>query len=304
MAMKRNSIVNAFTLLSRKPLLLLLLVPTQALPLLAGELLPGSDTAFFTPESMLKYILVLLAFLAATLLLRIAGAVFLMPPAMELLHDGAAGEDTPNGWYGRGFRRHWWKPAVAGLITGFLEFCVVVMVTIALIILLFLFAFVLLMFYMDYHGDGVSDSTINLVPFIAGTSISLFINVIFLIIQSFFALLLPASADRGFGKAFKLMFSAAGIRKFPKLLGGYLLTGVVSLAVFAAFAAAYVLLSGPTSIDDAITVYYAFTSGWTGFFVLLFASVLYIYRTAYQFSVYQEIRDREAGAAAFGITVP
>lgn len=94
--MAGSALVNAFKALRQKPMVLLLLFPffafTPLLLLFIPTMLNQNVDNSAAPYIMLA---VMAGFLLAIFSMA-ARAILLVPPAMELLHDGAAGVKTPS----------------------------------------------------------------------------------------------------------------------------------------------------------------------------------------------------------------
>jgi hypothetical protein len=288
-----SALANAFNVLKRKPMILLLLFPIQALaplfllviPLFSAA--PGDDTV-----GLLKILLVfgIIAIIGITALAR---AILLIPAAMELLHDGAAGADTPAGWYRRSLGKHWWKQLSLSIVQGILQFAESTVLQFIMSIAITI-PFILFIPFIandnSFTGFGFG-ATLFFICLIFG--IVSFVFQFFL--ESLFAYLLPAITDRSAGKAIKAIFSGRGMRKAPKLLGGRLLIGTVSTILYAVafFCFTFVISAGAG---------FNFTSGMSGFvlFVCILCSCLFVtsylsvYRNAFEFCVFQQIKKEEA----------
>lgn len=296
--MRRNSIANAFTLLGRKPWLLLLLLPMEALQPLLVKLMPQANALTAgSPEAMLSYLGLTLAYYGVMLLLLLAAYVFLVPPAMELLRDGATGFETEAGWYGRGLRRHWWKPVALGAIE--------IAIIMAIVFVAFFIIMIVLIAVAIPMNMAASSASVSGMPFSPGgmpavTLIVVLIPMLLLalsimLISAYSSMLLPALADRPFGQAFRAVFSKRGFKKVLKLCLSLLAAGFVYILVFAAFGAAYVLLTGiPSSLDSVMGAIAKFEGSWTYFFVALLASVFRLFIYSYAFCLFREILDEEA----------
>ena len=298
--MKRSALARAFQLLNHKPMLLLLYLPVQAVILLGLKFLMPTmgdiNAALLSPEVMIPYLL----YYPLAILLSLGSLLLLLPPSMELLSDGAAGLDTPPGWYKRGLKRHWWKPfAVYGIQQAVVFIIIIAFYVIEAFLMFFLFTFLA-------AGSGLPDSATPslaaMLPIliILGLSVLLMTAVLYVVLSAF-SLLLPASADLSFGKAWKVTFTK-GWKKLPRLTGVYLLTNAVSMVFLLGLGAGYAFMSGRLdeiiAIKDimetvyaAITLFSGYFSSWTGYFCLLITSASALFLLAYQFCVYQELKD-------------
>lgn len=302
-----SSFLNAFRLLGRKPVLLLLLLPLQlAVPLL-NKLIsvpeaalgmeyysPYAATDAFMASAMSQMAYALGILLLMVLVLLLAGFL-LIPPAMELLHDGAQGKDTPGGWYGRGLRKHWWKPVTLGAIeTGIL--------TILGVILYFVMIFGVLMAapdLMSTAGDYDFDNNLSAAfGVLAAAAIPILIFLFFmLVIVCFFAMLLPATADRGFGASFRVLFAKAGFVRLLKTIGVYFLVGLFSSAINLLFIIGYLFFSGSlSSPGEWANTLTSYSESWTAFGASAVLSFTMLFKYAYIFCVFQEIKNKEAAA--------
>lgn len=307
--MNNGAMYRAFQMIRKKPVILLLLLPIHAVSLLTFTFMPDFSQMLNSINSLdssammsfqMKNMLYVLASSMISLI-SLAGLFVLMPPAMELLSDGAAGRETGNGWYSRGLRKHWWKPVVVNLITGAIMGVIMIILYIAIAVILGIFIGI-------WSGAryGGNDANIDLNDFLGGIMPAMlaggviFGSVLFvvtLLFRSFFALFLPALADRGFGEAFKLMFSRKGLRKFPRVLGGFLVINLVSGLIVTTFGAGHILLAGiPSGPFGPLVAILNFLRSWTGAFALLLGSVISIMQFPFQFSVYQTIKDEETAA--------
>jgi hypothetical protein len=316
--MKRSAMLQAFSTLRKKPMVLLLLLPVQFITVLSLKFLPdmsgmldinnlenlngSSASAFMAPfmSSFMVYMLIS----SMISLIALAAMFLLTPPAMELLSDGAADVETEKGWYVRGLRKHWWKPIVASLIVGAITGAIVFIIYIVFVIVS-LFATPLLTLGLagqDYGMNSMNDINSTLGPIMtASTIIGVIFGVILIVpiyfIEAMFATFLPALADRSFGDAFKLTFSKKGFRKVPKAFGGFLLLGLASFIIMAVFIAGYVLIAGiPSEPLAFFSMYMKFFSSWVGVFSFLLVSLTVAIKPAYQFCIYQQIKDEEQTA--------
>lgn len=307
--MKNSAMLCAFRLLRQRPTLLLLMLPAQAVSLISLAFMPDFSAvlnfgAMMDNAAMLSFQATnLLYTLASSLasLVAFTGLFVLIPPAMELLSDGAAGRGTGAGWYGRGIRRHWWKPVVTGMIKNAVLGAFALLLYVALILVV-----VVLVATNAASLSGVSPTSLlnNIAPAatIAGVFFGVAIAAVSLFVESFFGLFLPALADRSFGAAFRLMFGRAGLRKLPKLLGGTLLIGLASFLPVALAGTAHTLIHGvPAGNLGLISAILRFFGSAPGIMSLLLSSVIGVLQVPFQFCVHQQVRDGEAQALPAGV---
>lgn len=293
--MRKSSLINAFTLLSRKPFLLLLLLPMQAaLPLALKFTVKPSLLS--TPDAIINFLLVMLACYGVILLFQLIGSIFLVPPSMELLQDGAAGTETEPGWYGRGLKGHWWKPVTLGTITFSINFVIGIFINV-LMTIVSLIAMIPLGFLSSISASADTPDSIGgltLAMMLATMIPYVIMAVVKLLAAGYSSLLLPALADRSFGSAFKAVFSKRGFIKVMKLFGVMLLLDFLSVFVVAAFGAAYIMLAGvPSSFETALYALLSFAGSWTYLFVMLLVSLLGLYKYSYSFCLFSEIKKEE-----------
>lgn len=303
--MGSSSFLNAFRLIKRKPVLLLLLLPLQLAMPLVSRLMPLNvpNTAGDFADSagamsgVLNVYSSMFGMIGIILLLYILAGIFLIPPAMELLHDGAQDSQSSSGWYGRAMAKHWWKPVSIGAIE----------VAILFVFYIF-FVIIFAIIAVASAGQGLGSAMLNgdeagLTSMVSMAIPILIIAFIFLMVVqlviSFFAMMLPATADRGFGESFKALFSGNGFKKVMKVFGVYLLTDIINVLIIVLFAVAYMLLSGSFTSEAGIQgSYLAFLESWTYYFAAALASFIVLFKYGYVFSVFQEIKNREAQAIA------
>ncbi len=323
--MSGNSFLNAFRVLAKKPMVLLLLFPIHALsPLLLlllpllNQMEPISDDAIVA----IVMSVVLLAFLL-TVLYALARSVLLVSPAMELLRDGTAGAETPDGWFLRGVKKHWWKRGVLGCA----EYSISMLLSFAM-----QFVMMVPMAFMMIPITGAAGSgsvglmiTIMVLLYVLMFLISIVSALVMFVVESLSAYLLAAFADRDFVSSFKAVFGKTGRKKFYKLLGGRFVislvaTILVAFVAFGGFFAAFLAqadfqwdkmgsfaseqpysygedysyeLEDPFeafSYKDILPTAIIVTVCW------LLYSVMEIYRFAYEFCVFQEVKNKEAAA--------
>lgn len=311
--MNNSAMLQAFQTLKRKPMLFLFLLPMELLSLLNIPFTPdmakymdldnlaGNSTRMMLEMQSMNVLSSLMSILM--LLLMLAFVFLLLPPSLELLRDGAAGADTQPGWYVRGLRKHWWKPLVSGLI----QFAIYAGLIIALyFVMLVLFT----QSFQQFITSGIDQSynslpakeTINrlmadIIPVFAGPFgiLMLVVYTVKLFIDTMFGLFLPALADRKFGDSFLLVFSKKGFRKFPKMLGGLLLLGIVPVILYAALGAEYWLTNGqPVDFWGIMTLMMKFIKSWEYAGGILIVGVFSVLAYAFRFCIYQEIRAEEA----------
>jgi hypothetical protein len=282
--MGSSSFLNAFRMLGRRPVLLLLLLPIHvALPLLNRQMLQPILQDIVNSGSIQNFI-ALFNYLGVLLLLSLAAAIFLVPPALELLHGEAEGATDQAGWYGRGIRKHGWKPLALGAVE------IVIFTVLSLL-------FVLLVqgIFPDLvqNGFSVTSQSQVLEAFIV-LILGLFFILVLYYIACIFAFLLPAMVDRSFDEAAKAVLKGSGLRKSFKVYGVFLLTEIVSLLVTIAAGIGYVLLTSmPSSFYDFLTIYSDFSATWVGFGVSVLVSFTIAFKYPYVFSVFQEIKNKE-----------
>jgi hypothetical protein len=123
------------------------------------------------------------------------------------------------------------------------------------------------------------------------------IGVLALFVYSMLGMMLPALADRKFGAAFKLMFSAKGFRNLPRMAGGLLLLYIVPLAIYAGLGALYFLLNGwPRDFFGCFTGIFGFMKSWEGILGLLITAFFPVIAYAFKFCVYQQVAGEEMAA--------
>lgn len=302
--MKKSAMLQALQALQKKPILILLILPIQVVSLISLAFLPdfsslmnlnsltsGSSSALVAFQASDMIYLLVNSFAS---LVSLAGMFVLIPPAIELLRDCAAGVETPAGWYARGLRKHWWKPIVSGLISGAIMFAFAFVLYIVLVVVMMVGSVGLAI-----GSSAVTLSTNSIMPIavIVGVVFGLIIAVIMLVIEAFFALFLPALADRGFGESFKLLFSRKGLRKLPKLFGGLLLIALIPGILNAALMAGYLLIKGiPGDAMGLMTVLMNYMHSWPFILGMLFSGLARVVVYPFQFSVFQQVKDEEAAA--------
>lgn len=303
--MRKSAMVRAFQLLADKPMVLLLIVPVQALSALSIKFMPDlsgllNPNNFMNPATapdstfMLSYMVYL--FISSIIgLVGLAAAFLLTPPAMELYADGAAERATEEGWYMRGLRKHWWKPIVSRLVMS----VPIAVVAIGVYIVTLLLSFLLVpMFSLGYSGLGGPSSGAEGGALVMGIAFGLLVAgaiiLASLAIQSFFALFLPALVDRSFGEAFKLLFSRKGLRKFFKAFGGFLILTVIPLVIIALLGGLYIVLNGvPDGPLGIVAAMLGFLRSWTGVLGMFLASLTGVLIYAFEFSLYQQVKEEE-----------
>jgi hypothetical protein len=296
--MENSAMLRAFRMLRQRPVLLLLILPIHAVSLLGLAFMPDMSglmnlDALAESSAYMSFQMNNVAYMLVNSLLSLvslAGLFVLLPPAMELMADDAAGRETAPGWYTRGMKKHWWKPIAVNMILGCIVGVIALIVYIALLVLAVIVMIPLLGLtspdFGSAQGMELSGGAVLAVVVVI-IFIVLVISAIVTFIQSLFALFLPALADRGFGEAFRLMFSRKGMRMLPRLFGGYLLIGAASTLIVCTFAAGYVLLVGvPEGELGPLVALMDFLKSGAGIFSLLLASVIGIIQYPFQFAVY------------------
>jgi hypothetical protein len=310
--MKKSAMSQAFKALGRKPLVFLLILPVPLAGILHVCFMPDlsklmdlnnavynmeyyPDFQFFADQ--MRSIVV--GSLASVI--SLAGIFLLLPPAVELLRDGAAGTETPRGWFARGIVNHWWKPAVTSVITGAAYFVVSIPAAIVMCVSIFMRSFTLTgdFYFSSYMSpnDAVNTVMNTLFPDLLWQIVifGAVFGVLALVAYSLFGLMLPALADRKFGAAFKLMFGRKGFRNLPRMAGGLLLLYVVPQAVFVGFGALYVMTAGvPGDYMGWILALYSFIRSWAGLLAFVISALFIVLTYAFKFCVYQQIKEEEA----------
>lgn len=306
-----NSFLNAFKVLAKKPVVLLLLFPLHAIAPFLLLLLPLLEDVDGRDNTIgMIIMLALLCLVVLAYLYMIVRAVLLVSPAMELLRDGAAGQDTPKGWFLRGLKRHWWKRLVLGCAEQSVS---TVMSTIVQVILpIPVLMMMPLLIDTETSGDGGAFVSVMIAFYVLSILVSVVMAAVMFLVESLSSFLLTAFADRGFGASFQAVFGKVGRRKFAKLLGGRFLIALVSLIVVATLAcggliAGSILQTG-FNMDQSYRSTYdidinPFESIDSVMDILPFAVVLAvcmlayglleIYRFSYEFCVFQEVKNEE-----------
>ena len=316
--MKKSAMALAFQTLRRKPMVLLLLLPVpiisvivsaislQTLPdlnkMLDMNYLMNYASGMETTQSMMISNMISMLVSSVSMILSLCSLFLLVPAAMEMLADGAAGRETAPGWFTRGMRRHWWKPITDSSITGGIFAVLFIPLYIVFIILVSLAVTGMTMGTITNYSDSSSLDSIN--GIMSGIVTPLLIAVIVfagivyvleLLVSSVFGLFLPALADRGFGEAFKLLFSKKGFRKLPRMLGGKALITLVPGFIYTALYAVYLLITGlPADVMGYLINFLSFMKSWAGILGLLLMSIIGILVYPFRFGVHQLIRDEEA----------
>ena len=309
--MNNSAMLRSIQLLKRKPMILLLLLPIQlvsALSLLAmpdmSKLLDFNNLIYHQEEMMNSMMLAnLMSMLVSSIvsLVSLAGMFLLIPPAMELLNDGAAGEDTTQGWYMRGLRSHWWKPIVSSMIIGTISGIVFFALYIVCVI-----ASSIALAPILQSLDGISrelspiDAVNAVLPQLLGPLgiiIGLFVLVLLIVelfVTSLFGLFLPALTDRKFSDAFKVLFSRKGLRQLPRMLGGQIILAVVPSILMAALGVVYFAINGvPSQPYDMLIAILDFLRSWEFLLGVVLISIFPVINVAFQYCVYQKVRDAE-----------
>lgn len=312
--MKKSAMLQAFQALGRKPMLFLLLLPVQLVGVLAALCMPDvskmldwNNLAYMDMQyvRVMEYNVLIMLVNSLSFIVGLGSIFLLVPPAVELLRDGAAGIETKPGWYTRGIASHWWKPVVTSLITGAAYAIVSIPVIVAMMASFFMRSFSFAgdpnLYISPYMppNEAINEIMGKYMPGMLG-QFAVFcavIGVLSLIVYSMLGMMLPALADRKFGAAFKLMFSRKGFRNLPRMAGGLLLLNVVPLAVYIALGALYFLMNGwPQDFFGYLTGLFGFMKSWEGILGLLLMAVFPVLTYAFQFSVYQQVADEERAA--------
>jgi hypothetical protein len=314
--MKRSAMLQAFRALGKKPMIFLLVLPIALVGLLSVLLMPdmtklmdmnnilnNSDAMF--SQTMAANIVSLTANSLASVL-AIACFFLLLPPAVELLRDGAAGAETQRGWYLRGLVNHWWKPVTTSAITGAAYFIASLPVMIAMVVGLVMNTITRTvdMFAMpDFTSpnDTVNNMMGTLMPAILkqiGIYVAI-IGVVALVVYSILGMMLPALADRKFGAAFKLMFSKKGFRNLPRMAGGLATLYIVPMVACFGLGALYLLPTGlPKDYLGWMTALFGFIKSWEYILAMVIAALCIVLEYAFKFCVYQQTKEEEIAAAA------
>jgi hypothetical protein len=310
--MDNSAMFRAFRMLRKKPILLLLLLPVNLISILSIVFMPdissyldfnalmNNPNAMLTTMQVTNMVSTLVSSVVS--LVSLACIFLLLPPAMELMRDGAEGRETQAGWYSRGLRSHWWKPVVNGLVAQGIVGALAVGVSVVLAIVMMVVMMPLMSANMGTIDPSMPPDNIvngmmgNILPvsIAIGIVTALVLGALEIIIRSFLGLLLPALVDRPFGQAFKLMFSRRGLRKFPKLLGGLLLIQLVPGLFYTALGAGYFLIAGiPGEPMGLVTLLFDFMRSWAGILGMLLVYVFKSITYPFEFCVYQQVLDEE-----------
>lgn len=290
--MEDSAMLRAFQMLRKKPILLLLILPMQAVSILALPFMPDFsailDYSSIGRNSINSYMLSNMMFMFVSSLssiISLAGMFLLLPQAMELMGDCSAGRDTASGWYARGLRRHWWKPVVTSLITGAIAGAVILCFYLVMLVV-----FIALLVPLLNAGNGALEGGALAAVIVAGAAMIFILSLLSLALQAFFAPLLPALTEKNFGDAFKLVFSRKALRQLPRLVGGYLLVAFVSGLAVCAAGALWVIIAGvPEGPTGPILAMMDFIRSGAGVFSLLLSSVIGVILYPFQFAVYRKI---------------
>lgn len=317
--MKKSAMLQAFQVLRKKPMVLLLLLPlpivTVAVSAISLYTMPDMSK-MFDMNYMMEYtntldrsgsmmMMNIISLLASSVssILAVISAFVLVPPAMELLSDGAAGMETSRGWYMRGLRQHWWKPFVDGAITEGIY--AILAIPLAVVLFIVIMAVTTGMAFGSFASDSngiieagsldMFETNMMATMFVILGAFMLILYGVLWILKSVFGVFLPALADRKFGDAFKLLFSKKGFRKLPKMLGGQLLLGLVPGLFYILLGAAYILITGiPEGPMGILIAMINFMKSWAGILGMLFGVLFIVLTYAFRFCVYQQIKDEES----------
>ena len=323
--MSGNSFLNAFKVLAKKPMALLLLFPIHAftplllllLPLL-NQVKPISDDAI----AAIVMAVLLLAFLLAVLF-ALARSVLLVSPAMELLRDGAAGVETPAGWFLRGIKKHWWKRGILACA----EYSISMLLSFAMQFVTMIPMAIIMIPMTGAAGSGSFGLLITIIVLMYALLIliSIVSALVMYVVESLSAFMLVAFADRSFISSFRAIFGKTGRKKFYKLLGGRFVISLlaailIAFVAFGGFFAAFLAQTDfqwdkigsaaseqPYSYEDDYT--YELEDPFEEFsykdilptaiivtVCWLLYSAMEIYRFAYEFCIFQEVKNKEAAA--------
>ena len=292
--MGRSSIANTFNMLRQKPALLLLLLPVPVASALLNKFTPPTTAEISSFSYDYSGLLLTLLMAGLALAVKVIGDITLMPPAMELLHDGAADCVTERGWCARGLKKHWWKPIALSAIELGVNF---VLGVLFYFLVFFLSLILIIPIGFSASMDVSSAAGIGLLSLLFILVLAVFAALVFLFINSFFLFLLPALADRGFGAAFKVAFGKRGMKRIMKIFGMQLLLGIIGGAAMIGIGVVYVLLRGGFDLNgDFASLAASLTGSWTWFFASVFAAIIHLIIYPYAFSVFQEVvaeEDRE-----------
>lgn len=278
-------------------MILLLLFPAQALAPFFLLVLPLFSAAPADDASGYLKLLLALGIAALVAVVALARAVLLIPPAMELLHDGAAGAKSPPDWYWRGLGRHWWKRismsvaewSVSSAVSIVAQFVLNIAMTLLII------PFIPLM--------AIGDATFLAFYWVFILFVfSIFYLVFFVfrfLLESLGAYLLAAMTDRNLPQSFATVFGRQGMRRLPKLLGGRFLVGAVSTVFqIIAWTCCFVAMGAATSNGPSIGIPVLLFTIFAACICIFIASCLSIYRNAFEFCVFQEIKNQESETLA------
>lgn len=312
--MKKSAMLQAFRALGRKPLLFLLILPISFSSVLYVCFMPNmtklldlnslaNGMDYYPVQLVAEEIRSLIVGSFASLL-ALAGIFLLLPPAVELLRDGAAGAGTPQGWFARGIVNHWWKPITTGALTGAAYFIVSLPVIVVMAVSLIMNTITgsintdIMNAPNLSPADALNGAMGGLMPAML-RQLAIYgaiIGIIALVVYSLFGLMLPALADRKFGAAFRLMFGRKGFRNLPRMAGGLFLLYIIPEAIFVGLGALYLVSVGmPKDYLGWMTALLSFFKSWEGILGLVISAFFPMITYAFKFCVYQQIKEEEAG---------
>jgi hypothetical protein len=245
-------------------------------------------------------------------LIGLVGIFLLIPPAMDLLLDGAASRPTAPGWYARSLRSHWWKPFTSSAITQGIIFTLCVPLVIALYIVLVAVMIPIMANVSDTLPAAPTQAALSAVMssilppvFLIGMVGVLIGSFLMLVVQAVLGLLLPALCDRGFGGAFRLIFSRKGLRNMPRLFGGILLFGTLPTLLYSALMMIFGFLNAPGGEPFGLMLsLYDFERSWISFLLMLVVQACTIVVYAFRFCVYQQIKEEEEAERQAAVELP
>ena len=289
--MDMTSVGAAFRLISRRPVVLALVLPAQAAGLLLLKwLAPGMGDAVvgMAGDGFAALALGCGAGVAALALLWL---LVLQPAALQAMREAALGEET-KGWFGRGVRRHWHKPLAVSAFQGVLQFCLWLIIGFFLVALGALQALAGGLMVAASAGS-VAVYAVLAIVFVLAT----------LLLAACCRLMLAQMTEKSFPDAMRA--TASHLAWVWRMAAAQAVTMLAVVALVSAFGAAHGWLTGalppmlgPQSADgrllSALTVILSFVGSWTGFFALLAAALARVFLLAYAFVLVT--RRREAGS--------
>lgn len=308
--------LQAFQALGRKPLVILLILPIALVKLLSILLMPDmsklldmnslmSNSDAMAGQAMAANFASLTANSLSSVL-AIACFFLLLPPAVELLMDGAAGTETQRGWYLRGLVSHWWKPVTSSALTGAAYIVVSLPAIIAMVVGIFVNTLARSTDMLELPDIASPNDAVNsmmgtvMLPLLKQIAIyGVIIGIIALAVYSILGMMLPALADRKFGAAFKLMFSKRGFRNLPRMAGGLLILYIVPVVALAGLGALYILPAGlPKVYLGWMSAMLGFIKSWEYILIMLISALCVVLGYAFKFCVFRQVKEEEIAAAA------